>query len=320
MRKYSIIIASYNDAKNLADCLESLRATDCPREDFETIVVDNNSTDNTRDVVSRYPEVIYLTEDKNGRSFARNKGIRHAKGDILVFLDSDGRVTDGWLRRITEPFSDRGVGAVGGAIFPFEEGNLISQYLAVSLFLTYPRYGRKRYVRGYPSCNLAVRKRLVPQGFDTAVFNAYGGEDKDLCYQVLGLGYKIVFQPDAIIYHRHPTTLRGLVKSLIESSRGRGDFAKKYPFAPDVFLLNIHFPLLYGFVLIVSVFFRKSYVFILSLLPGLVYFLLNSIVSYKRSKRFGLSFFIKPVLDLISICAVYPSYHYFRTFGRQGRL
>src|SRR4030042_6014732 len=106
MRKYSIIIASYNDAKNLADCLESLRATDCPREDFETIVVDNNSTDNTRDVVSRYPEVIYLTEDKNGRSFARNKGIRHAKGDILVFLDSDGRVTDGGLRRITEPFRD----------------------------------------------------------------------------------------------------------------------------------------------------------------------------------------------------------------------
>ena len=126
MKKCSIIIASYNEAENLKNCLNSIENITYPRENYEIIVVDNNSTDNTEETVKRFPKVVYLKEERQGASSARNKGIEHAKGEILVFLDADTTVTENWLASITAPFGDTSTGAVGGAILPFNRNNIIS--------------------------------------------------------------------------------------------------------------------------------------------------------------------------------------------------
>ncbi|MGB3082107.1 MAG: glycosyltransferase [Candidatus Omnitrophota bacterium] len=311
MEKCSIIIPARNESDAIESCLKSLRNIDFPRKKYEIIVVDNGSTDNTAEIIRCFPEVTYLKEEKRGASFARNKGIIKAKGEILVFLDADTRVTEKWLTFLLEPFGDEKIGATGGAIYPSGKNNVFSQYLGVSLFLNYPCYGKERSVRGYPSCNLAVRKKLVPDGFDTSLFSTYF-EDKDLCYKIINKGYEVVYRPEAIVYHRHPETFRELTGLMVKSSEGRAAFSKKWGEAPDIILLNVHFPLIYAIALLIPLLYRNPGTFLIIALPALIYFLWGSIISFIRSKKFALSFFVKPALDVVSIFVIYASYHYYK--------
>ncbi len=315
MEKCSIIIASYNEGRNLEKCLSSIQTIDYPKESFEVIVIDNNSTDDTAETVQKFPEVIYLQEEKQGASFARNKGIRHAKGDILVFLDADTSAAKPWLRSITEAFQDKRIGIVGGAIYPFNEHNIFSRYLASSLFLRYPRYRKKKEIKGYPSCNLAIRKQLIAGGFDAAAFTTYG-EDKDICYEILKKGYKIIFEPKAIVYHRHAESLSELLTLFVKSSQGRADFSKKYPYAPDIILLNLHVPLIYIILLVVLSIWLGIKGFLIAALPLLIYLAYSSILSFVETKDFLVSFFIKPLLDAAAVCVIYGSYHWYRLTKR----
>ncbi len=318
MEVCSVIIAAYNEAENLKKCLRSLTKTDYPAEYLEIIVIDNNSTDRTAEIIRRYPEVVYACEKKQGASFARNKGIALAKrGNILVFLDADTEVATNWLTSLLEPFEDETIGAVGGAIYPNRAGNIFSEYLGVSLFLRYPRYGKKRYMKGFPSCNLAIRKSLIVDGFDTDTFSYYG-EDKDICYQVLDKNYKVLFQPEAIVYHRHPETTRELLDLFINSSRGRVNFAKKYPFAPDIIVLNYHAPLIYSTILFISLNIGKGEYFLPLLSPALLYLGYSAVIAYQESKKTLLSFLIKPFFDMLSVYAIYVLYWYFKISKRVG--
>jgi len=315
MKECSIIIASYNEADNLVKCLDSIKNIDFPDENYEIIVVDNNSTDNTAEIVAQYSQVIYLKEDTRGASFARNKGIREAKGNILVFLDADTLVTRNWLSRLMDPFKDPSTGAVGGAILPYSKNNMISEYLGISLFCRYPRYGKIKKIKGYPSCNLAVRKELGSDGFDTSVFSTYG-EDKDLCYRILEEGHNVIFDPAAAIYHMHPDSLSALLRLFIKSSEGRARFSEKYPYAPDIILLNFHFPLIYTVLFLLSFMFGDIRIPFLIALPALLYLCYGSIISYIRSKKFILSFIIKPVLDILSVYVIYAAYSYYQLKGK----
>ncbi len=309
MEKCSIIIASYNEAGNLKKCLNSIRDLDYPKEVLEIIVVDNNSSDNTSEIVGQFPEVIYLKEYRQGAAFARNRGITKAGGKILVFLDADTTVDRNWLRQLTAPFEDPGIGAVGGAISPIDKNNIFSLYLGVSLFMRYPLYGQKREVRGYPSCNLAVRRELIDGGFDTSAFSTYG-EDKDICYRILEKGFKVLFQPEAKICHRHPGTMAELFGLFVKSSAGRADFAKKYPMAPDILLFNLHIPLVYTLILLFALFVQGIKAFLMAASPALVYLLYSSTLSFMKSKDFLLSFVVKPLFDVLSVYIIYVSYQF----------
>ncbi|MDP8299558.1 MAG: glycosyltransferase [Candidatus Tantalella remota] len=309
MEKCSIIIAAYNEADNLKKCLFSLRDVDYSQDLTEIIVVDNDSTDNTASMVKEFPEVLYLKEEKRGASQARNTGIHNSTGDILIFIDTDTTVTQGWLAKVTEPFSDKTVGAVGGAIYPVNSNNIFSKYMGVSLFLRYPRYGKKIRIKGFPSCNLAVRKILAENGFDTQVFSTYG-EDKDLCYRIIANGYTVLFSPEAVIYHHHPESFGDLLDLLIKSSAGRAAFAKKYPSAPDIIFLNCHIPFLYSAAVILSLLLGGPTAFMFALVPALIYFAYSSIISLSHTGDVFLSLIVKPFLDIVSIYVIYFSFHY----------
>ena len=95
--KFSIIIPAYNEANFIADCLDSILAVDYPREKIEIIVIDNGSTDRTRDIVKSC-NVKLLRDDNLTVSGLRNLGVEHASGDILAFVDADCIVTVSWLK------------------------------------------------------------------------------------------------------------------------------------------------------------------------------------------------------------------------------
>ena len=122
------IICTYNRAKYIGPLLKSIAANDLAKEEYEILLVDNNCTDNTREICEVFAEAHkdvnfrYVVETEQGLSAARNKGIKEAKGDIIVYIDDDALVDTWYLRTIVEYMSDHPeISAVGGPIIPSYE-------------------------------------------------------------------------------------------------------------------------------------------------------------------------------------------------------
>jgi GT2 family glycosyltransferase len=305
MEKCSIIIAARDEAVNLSSCLASVLESDYPPSDYEIIVVDNDSTDDTAEVVAGFPSVRYLKEDRPGPSSARNAGIAAASHDVLVFLDADTTVDAKWLTTLLAPFEDPSVSAVGGEIRPMAEGNMVSEYLSVSLLMRYHRYGGKRPVKGYPSCNLAVRKTCLGGGFDPDITR---GQDKDICYRMIENGGKIVFQPGAVIYHDHPRSLGGLVELLVKGARARALLKNRHKRQPDALLLDLHTPPLYLILVLLPLLSGNYGLSLIFALPAALFLFVTAAAAFRESKKFFLCFFVKPVLDVFSVLVTYASY------------
>jgi glycosyltransferase involved in cell wall biosynthesis len=129
--KISVIIVTYDRAKMLRDALCSLAAQ--TRLPDEVIVVDNNSSDNTKEVVDNFKQglnIKYVLERTQGTSTARNTGIKDASGDIIVFLDDDCVADKKWLHYLELPFlRDPAIGIAGGEILACRtKGTLIEDY------------------------------------------------------------------------------------------------------------------------------------------------------------------------------------------------
>lgn len=310
MNKCSIIIATYNEAPHLRQCLSSLEKLKYPASAYEIILIDNNSTDNTKEIVKAFPKVHYYFEARQGVASARNAGIRRAKNDILVFLDADAYVDGKWLEEMVQPFQSIEVGAVGGAILPIKANNLISEYFSVSLFLRNTRYGKQCKATALPGGNLAMRHTFLKKGLET--FSTYNCDDKAICAHIRKKGYKVVFQPTAIMYHRHPENFKRMFHMLIKSSKGRASYGKIYPKAPEIIVLNTHLPVLFPIILFILL--NKGF-YVLSLIissPILFFYVFSCIRYYIYSKKILLCFLIKPIFDFFSVFVIYTAYTYYK--------
>src|SRR6185295_6783569 len=120
----SAVITTYNRSEMLAAALEPLLRQNAGGVRYEVIVVDNNSTDNTRTTVEAfiargYPNLRYVFEPKQGIAHGRNAGIAAAQGDIIAFTDDDVVVTDNWIAVIKRAFAENpDVEFIGGKILP----------------------------------------------------------------------------------------------------------------------------------------------------------------------------------------------------------
>ena len=180
--RFSILIATYNRASVLKDTLDSLSRLQ-PGAPWEVVVVDNNSPDNTREVVEQaapgFPVPLrYAFERVQGRSAALNCGFTIASGDIVVTTDDDVRVTPDWLNRIEAGLDAHQCDYVGGRVVPMWESEpprwlpkTNGQLWAVIALLDYGpepiRFG-KRVPLGV---NMAMRREAIARagGFDTRI-------------------------------------------------------------------------------------------------------------------------------------------------------
>ena len=107
--KFSIIVCTYNRAAFLGKCIESIENNEYCTDEYEVVIVNNNSSDSTNEVVeklqSKYSNIVYTLELKTGLSYARNKGIEVSKGEVLVFFDDDAIVTKGYLDNLEKYLS-----------------------------------------------------------------------------------------------------------------------------------------------------------------------------------------------------------------------
>ncbi|MCX7887698.1 MAG: glycosyltransferase, partial [Verrucomicrobiae bacterium] len=128
--KVSVVVASYNGARTLPACLESLLRLNYP--DYEVILVDDGSTDETAQIAARYPAVRTVHQPNLGLSAARNTGILASTGEIVAFTDSDCRADEDWLHYLVGELLSSSACAVGGPNFPPPDDNWIAGVVAVS--------------------------------------------------------------------------------------------------------------------------------------------------------------------------------------------
>src|SRR3989338_9183592 len=125
--KISVIVPVYNAHKTLPLCLDSLMALDFPKEDREIIVVDNNSTDGSKEIIRQYP-VHYLFEAKKGRASARNRGVRSAGADLIAFIDADCIASRDWLKILFEAIQQGDAAICGGEIIAYKQETIFERY------------------------------------------------------------------------------------------------------------------------------------------------------------------------------------------------
>ncbi len=112
--KYSIIIPAYNEEGSISNAINALKVQNIPRQDFEIIVVDNVSTDNTYGKALQAGADVVIKESKKGANMARQAGFEKSQGEISVFMDADCTPPRDWLERIEKDLSKKGIAAVSG--------------------------------------------------------------------------------------------------------------------------------------------------------------------------------------------------------------
>ncbi|MEE0996860.1 MAG: glycosyltransferase [Paludibacteraceae bacterium] len=219
----TVIICTYNREKYIGQLLDSLAKNDYPESDYEIVLVNNNSTDNTRLICERFAanhqniSFRYVEEHEQGLSAARNRGIKEAKGDIVIYVDDDALVDSDYIRTYAEHFSSfPETMAAGGPIEPLyetAEPSWMSPYTK-ALLTAWMNYGDK--VREYPSGrfpgggNAAYRKSVFDK---VGLFNTDLGrkgtallasEEKDIFDKMRQLGMRVLYLPTPVLHHIIP--------------------------------------------------------------------------------------------------------------------
>ncbi len=161
--KISIIMTAYNEEELLPKALKSVFAQDFPKEDYEVIVVDNNSTDKSAEIAKSFGAKV-ISETTQGYVFALDRGTKEAKGEIIAVTDSDTLVATNWLTQIARSFEDNGVVAVTGMADMRNLGFItkIISYLAFYLFVKFNFLIGKPHLSGF---NFALnREALIKAG------------------------------------------------------------------------------------------------------------------------------------------------------------
>ncbi len=209
----SVIVPVKDGAGTLQACLDALLAQEGLRlgEDYEVIVVDDGSQDGSGDLAER-AGVRVIRQANAGPAAARNHGAEHAQGGILAFTDADCAPTPGWLRALTAPFANPEVMGVKGAYATRERG-LVPRFVQVEYAHKYARMRRQERIDFIDTYSAAYRREVFLQngGFDP-VFPVPSVEDQEFSFRLAAKGYRLVFQPSAVVLHAHDRTLAEYVR------------------------------------------------------------------------------------------------------------
>jgi len=176
----SLVIPAYNEEKYIGDCL--LYALKNGNGKFlEIIVIDNASTDNTKEVAERFEGVRVVREDKKGLTAARQRGFLEAKGDVLAFVDADTQMPESWATRVATEFTTADNLACLSGPYVYHDTSRLQRFVAKWFYwrlLAMPMY----FFLGYMAVggNFAIKRNVIERmgGFDTSI--EFYGEDTNI--------------------------------------------------------------------------------------------------------------------------------------------
>jgi glycosyltransferase involved in cell wall biosynthesis len=255
----SIIICSYNRASYISDALTSLYGQSSGLDDFEVIIVDNNSIDNTKEVYAQWRQTntngqfTFISEMQQGASFARNTGAAIAKGEWVCFMDDDAVATTDYVKNIIKHIQDQPfIVGFGGRIIPKyipAEPKWMSYYVSslVGNFDYAPT--ACAFENGkYPlESNMIVKKSVYDQigGFNVNLPGVVGtlrigGEGKELFYKIIALGHTIYYDPSICVHHVvEVKKLTSEYMYRVASGIGRGEKTRTLNISNGAYLMKI---------------------------------------------------------------------------------
>lgn len=215
----SIIISTYNNAASLLRTLDSVAKQDYDKNEWECVVVNNNSTDDTAARVATFIEehsdlnIRLVEESQQGLSFARNRGIAESKGQFVAFIDDDETINEGFVSAYIDIFHNHGAFVAAGKLkvcYDSKRPKWMSHYT------------EKMIANPFDLGNsvITITRTITPTGgnmaFNREVFNLYGGfdtdlgrkggelfggEENDIFARIRDLGERVFYTPNAIAYH-----------------------------------------------------------------------------------------------------------------------
>jgi len=229
--KISVVVCTYNRSQVLLKALESIAVQNIPQSvQWDVLVVDNNSSDQTREVMERYcnqsPDRFnYILESKQGLSHARNAGIEKSRGDVVAFTDDDAIVEPDWLWNLTSSLGRGEWAGAGGRIIPVWSGAL-PKWLSNDELNSIGTYGgfylgpeAGPLTRPFYGGNMAIRREALERygGFRVDLGrssnNLQGREDVELANRLFAAGEQLRYEPNAVI--RHPVAESRMTKSYV---------------------------------------------------------------------------------------------------------
>lgn len=248
--KASIIILNWNTTKDTIECLESLKHQ--TEKDFEIIVIDNNSNEEQFLALKSYVEsehdlninFIRSTDaipNKPNLGFAEgnNVGIRASTGDIIVLLNNDTIVKENWLEEILKPFSDNNVGVVASKVLFYDGikndtiqyvgGRLTFYGMAISEHCGEKDVGKYNTVKETywaMGASFALRKDVLNKLGECLCSHYFTYfEETDLCWRIRSIGYKIIYNPESVAFHKGSVSVK---RNSMSSTQDRFTTRNKY--------------------------------------------------------------------------------------------
>jgi glycosyltransferase involved in cell wall biosynthesis len=246
----SVVVCTRNRAASLRTTLRSLAELRIPEGlSWEVVVVDNNSTDDTSDVVGAFARtsglnVRYVLETTPGLSFARNRGVAVSRGEIVACTDDDCLVDTDWLAAAAREFSsDTSISVLTGRV---ELHDLNDSRTGVRTHRVRTTIQSLAQLTGLTiGCNMMFTRRTFDEvgEFDRqlgAGTTAASAEDTDFLYRAYKRGLKIVYSPDVLLHHNHGRRTEEHVQACRRrNAMGRGAFYCKYIMRGDIEVANI---------------------------------------------------------------------------------
>lgn len=237
----SVIIPAYNAERTIQKCLHALKHQQgVDPSDYEIIVVDDGSTDNTVTICENDEAVrlVHLQDQPDeqgqpgqqgskGASTARNNGIKVAKGSIVCFTDADCEPTPDWLYSLIQPFTDSEISGCKG-IYATKQSELIARFVQIEYEDKYDRLRTQSRIDFIDTYSAGYRRDVLIEndGFDELFHYA---EDVELSFRLATRGYQFVFQPKAVVYHNHPDTLRAYTNKKFWNGYWRTQTVRRFP-------------------------------------------------------------------------------------------
>ena len=211
----SIIVPAYNEEERIDRCLKSISDLKYPKEKIEIIIVDDGSQDNTVDIACKYG-VNILRQHHLGCAIARNRGVEHAKGEIIAFIDADDVCKEEWLIETVPYLRDKQIGAVGCShdLLNAEKSDFVIISQKEKCFRHIMSPDRTDHI-GTSGCVIKKEVFLEVGGFNPEFLAA---EDIELSHKIRKKKYKIILVKKFLINVTYPNKLSKYLLTQIRKS------------------------------------------------------------------------------------------------------
>ncbi|MFT5467079.1 MAG: cellulose synthase/poly-beta-1,6-N-acetylglucosamine synthase-like glycosyltransferase [Verrucomicrobiales bacterium] len=226
--RFSVVIPVRNGENVIGACLKALAAQSVGAELYEVIVVNDKSTDETVSVVGDFAVKLVEGEGR-GPAAARNLGAKQARGEILLFTDADCEPKPDWIEKLTEPLDDPEISGTRG-LYDCKQPEWTARFAQLEYEQKYQILAKDEFVDFVDTSSAAYRKSVFDEfGGFCDEFGAAAAEDTDFSYQLARAGHKLVFCPDAFVFHQHPAQLSTYLSRKYKNAVWRSVLYNRHP-------------------------------------------------------------------------------------------